>query len=48
MFLVGKHEVKKPFGSPRQRVEGKDRINLAQNRGKWQAVVNTVMNHLVS
>jgi hypothetical protein len=47
-------EGKRPVGKPRRkwednirmnlRVEGADWIHLAQDRDKWQALVNTVMN----
>ena len=54
--LVGKPEGKRPLGRPRRRWEdnikmdlqevggGGDWIELAQDRDRWQALVNTVMN----
>ena len=54
--LVGKSEVKRPLGRPRHRWEDNikkdlkkmggdgDWMELAQDRDKWQALVNTVMN----
>jgi len=52
---VGKPERKRPLGTPRRRWEvnikmslqevrwGMDWIDLAQDRDRWQALVNTVM-----
>jgi len=49
--LVGKSEGKRPLGRHRCRWEnikvecgGMDWIDLAQNKDKWQALVNAVMN----
>jgi hypothetical protein len=52
--LVGKPEGRRPLGRPRRRWEdgirmdlrcgGVDWIRLAQDRGRWRAVVSAVMN----
>ena len=59
MFLVGKPEGKRPLGRPRRRWEdnikmvlrdvggGGDWMQLAQDRNRWLALVNTVMNFRV-
>jgi hypothetical protein len=54
---VGKPEGRRPLGRPRHRWEdnitmdlrevGWDWMNLAEDRNRWRAVVNTVMNLLV-
>jgi hypothetical protein len=55
---VGKPEGKRPLGRPRHRWEdnmvlqkvgygGVDWIKLAQDRDRWWALVNAVMNHRV-
>jgi hypothetical protein len=54
MLLVGKPEEKRPLGRPRRRWEdnikmdpgevGWDGIGLTQNRNRWRALVNSVMN----
>jgi hypothetical protein len=53
---VAKPEGKRPLGRPRHRCEdnikeigrgGMNQINLAYDRDKWWALVNTVINHLI-
>jgi len=58
-FLVGKPEGKRSLGRPRRRWENNikmdlqevggvgDWMELAQDRDRWQALVNIVMNFLV-
>jgi len=45
---VGKPEGMRPLGSSRSGVSGRgmDWIDLAQDRGRWQALLNAVMNIL--
>ena len=55
-FLVGKPEGKRPFGRPKRRWEDNikmdlqevggvgDWMELAQDRNRWRALLNTVMN----
>jgi len=53
--LVGKPEGKRPLGRPRHRIDlqevgcrGMDRIELAEDRDRWQALMNVVRNLLGS
>jgi hypothetical protein len=41
--LVREPEGKRPLGRPRHRWEGIEWIQLAQNSGRWRALVNPVM-----
>jgi hypothetical protein len=51
-ILVGRPEGRRPLGRPRRRWEDNikmdlgdvDWIHLAQNRDRWRALVNTLMN----
>jgi hypothetical protein len=42
--LVGKPKGKRPLGRPGCRSDGMDWIELTLDRGRWQALVNVVMN----
>jgi hypothetical protein len=42
--LVGKSEGKKPLGRPRRRWVDNIRIDLAKDRNRWRALVNSVLN----
>jgi hypothetical protein len=57
-FWFGKPEGRRPFGRPRHRLEDNIKIDLrevgwvvglglSQNRDRWRAVVNAVMNLVV-
>jgi hypothetical protein len=41
---VGKPEGKRPVGRPRRRWVYSIKIDVAQDRDQWRALVNTVMN----
>jgi hypothetical protein len=51
--LMGKPEEKSPLGRPRRRWEDKigcgsvEWIQLAEDRYRWRALVNTVMNRVL-
>jgi hypothetical protein len=48
MLLVGKREGKRPLGRPRHRYVDNIRMDLgevvSQDRNRWRAVVNSVLN----
>jgi transposase len=56
-ILVGKPKGKRPLGTPRRRWvdtiiievgwDGVDWIDMAQDRGQWRTLVNTVLNFRV-
>jgi hypothetical protein len=43
-ILVGRPEGRRPLGRPRRRFGDVDWIHWAQDRNRWRALVNTVMN----
>jgi hypothetical protein len=43
-ILVGKPEGKRPLGRPRRGWGDNIKMDLAQDRDQWSALVNTVMN----